>query len=158
MRRTLLVDFDLRRPVLDGVFGLPLEPGVCDALRGKGDAAALIRPTSTDHLSVLTAGRWDRMALASLANGAGGGLFQQLRRQFDFVIVDSSPILPVADTRFVSQHADAVLLSVFRDISEFPKIQAACEILDAFGVHDIEAVVTGGPSFAYGRESSEESR
>ena len=158
LRRTVLVDFDLRRPVLDGVFGLPLEPGVCDALRGKSDVADLIRPTSTEHLAVLTAGRWDRLALASLANGAGAGLFQQLRRQFDFVIIDSSPILPVADTRFVSQHADAVLLSVFRDVSEFPKIQAACEILDAFGVRDIEAVVTGGVSFAYGRQNSEESQ
>ena len=158
LRRTLLVDFDLRRPVLDGVFGLPLEPGLCDALRGKGDVGDLIRPTSAENLSLLTAGRWDRLALASLANGAAAGLFQQLRRQFDFVIIDSSPILPVADSRFVSQHADAVLLSVFRDVSEFPKIQAACEILDAFGVRDIEAVVTGGPSFAYGRQANEESR
>ena len=74
------------------------------------------------------------------------------------MIIDSSPILPVADTRFVSQHADAVVLSVFRDVSEVPKIQAACEILDAFGVRDMEAVVTGGASFAYGREDSEESR
>ena len=72
LRRTLLIDFDLRRPVLDGVFGQPLEPGVCDALRGKSDVGGLVRPTSTEHLSVLTAGRWDRLALASLANGAGG--------------------------------------------------------------------------------------
>ena len=75
LRRTVLVDFDLRRPVLDGVFGLPLEPGVCDALRGKGDVGGMIRPTSTEHLSVLTAGRWDRLALASLANGAAAGCF-----------------------------------------------------------------------------------
>ena len=158
LRRTLLIDFDLRRPVLDGVFGQPLEPGVCDALRGKSDVGGLVRPTSTEHLSLLTAGRWDRLALASLANGATAGLFQQLRRQFDFVIIDSSPILPVAEARFVSQHVDAVVLSVFRDVSEYPKIQAACEILEAFGARDIEAVVTGGPSFAYGREANEESR
>ena len=78
-------------------------------------------------------------------------LFKQLRQQYDFVIIDSSPILPVADTRFVSQHADTVVLSVFRDLSEVPKIQATCEILDAFGVRDLEAVVTGGSGFAYGR-------
>ena len=35
LRRTVLVDFDLRRPALDGVFGVPLEPGVCEALRGE---------------------------------------------------------------------------------------------------------------------------
>ena len=43
------------------------------------------------------------------------------------MIIDSSPILPVADTRFVSQYADTVVLSVFRDLSEVPKIQATCE-------------------------------
>ena len=53
--------------------------------------------------------------MAALANGGAGPLFKQLREQYDFVIIDSSPILPVADTRFVSQHADTVVLSVFRD-------------------------------------------
>ncbi len=151
LRRTVLVDFDLRRPGLDGVFGVPSEPGVCEALRGEGDLAGMIQPTGTEHLSVLPAGRCDRRAMAALANGGAGPLFEQLRQQYDFVIIDSSPILPVADTRFVSQHADTVVLSVFRDLSEVPKIQATCEILDAFGVRDLEAVVTGGSGFAYGR-------
>jgi capsular exopolysaccharide synthesis family protein len=152
LRRTVLVDFDLRRPALDGVFGLPLDPGVCEALRNKEDVTGMVRPTTTEHLSVLPAGHWDRQAMAALANGAAGPLFKQLREKYDFVIVDSSPILPVADTRFVSQHADAVILSVFRDVSEAPKIQAACEILEAFGAHNLETVVTGGRGFSYGRE------
>jgi Mrp family chromosome partitioning ATPase len=151
LRRTVLVDFDLRRPTLDGIFGVPLEPGVCDALCGRGDVAGMIQPTGTDCLSVLPAGRWGREAMAALANGGGGPLFKQLREKYDFVIIDSSPVLPVADTRFVSQHADTVVLSVFRDVSEVPKIQATCEILDAFGVRDLEAVVTGGAGFSYGR-------
>lgn len=66
-----------------------------------------------------------------------------MRAKYDFVVVDTAPILPVADTRFVSQHADTVILSVFRDISRSPKIMAAVETLDAFGVTSVEAVVTG---------------
>ena len=141
----------MRRPGLDGVFGVPPEPGVCEALRGEGDLAGMIHPTGTDTCRVLPAGRCDRQAMAALANGGAGPLFKQLREKYDFVIIDSSPILPVADTRFVSQHADTVVLSVFRDVSEVPKIQATCEILDAFGVRDLEAVVTGGRGFSYGR-------
>jgi polysaccharide biosynthesis transport protein len=57
--------------------------------------------------------------------------------------VDSSPILPIADSRFVSQYVDSVVLSVFRDVSQAPRIRAACEILEAFGVQSVEAVVTG---------------
>ena len=152
LRSTVLVDFDLRRPAMDGIFGLPLEPGVCEALRSKGDVSGMIHETSTEHLSVMPAGRWDRQAMAALANGAAGPLFKQLRERYDFVIVDSCPVLPVADTRFVSQHADAVVLSVFRDVSESPKIQATCEILEAFGVRNLQTVVTGGGGVAYGRE------
>ena len=142
-RRTVLVDFDLRRPAFDKVLGLPLEPGVSEVLRGQADASEVVHETGTDNLYVTTAGRWDRQALTALANGAAGRLFDALREQYEFMVVDAAPILPVADTRFISQHVDTVVLSVFRDISRAPKIAAACEILEAFGVGCVEAVVTG---------------
>ena len=149
-RKTVLVDFDLRRPAFDEVFGLPLEPGVCEVLRQKNAVSAFVHQTA-DNLAVVTAGRWDRSALASLSNGAAAAMFKQLREDYDFVVVDTSPILPVADARFVSQHVDSVVLSVFRDISEVPKIEAACEILAAFGVNALEAVVIGPNNNMYGR-------
>ena len=139
----VLVDFDLRRPAFDEIFGLPLKPGVSEFLRGEVELDDAVQKTITDDLSVMTAGRWDRQALTALANGAAGDLFEKLRERFDFVLVDASPILPVADTRFVSQHVDAVVLSVLRDVSQAPRISAACEILRGFGVRVIEAVVTG---------------
>ena len=155
-RRTVLVDFDLRRPAFDEVFGLPLEPGVCEVLRQKDAVSAFVHQAA-DNLAVVTAGRWDRSALASLSNGAAAAMFKQLREDYDFVVVDTSPILPVADARFVSQHVDSVVLSVFRDISEAPKIEAACEILAAFGVNTLEAVVTGPNNNMYGRHMGYES-
>ncbi len=142
-RRTVLVDFDLRRPAFDKVLGLPLEPGVSEVLRGQADTSEVVHETGTDKLYVTTAGRWDRQALTALANGAAGRLFEAFREQYEFVVVDAAPILPVADTRFISQHVDTVVLSIFRDISRAPKITAACEILKAFGVGCVEAVVTG---------------
>ena len=63
----------------------------------------------------------------------------------------------MADARFVSQHVDSVVLSVFRDISQAPKIQAACEILAAFGVQTVEAVVTGPNDNVYGKHMGYES-
>jgi polysaccharide biosynthesis transport protein len=150
-RQTVLVDFDLRRPAFDEVFGLPLEPGVCEALRQQDSVSAIVHQVVAENLAVLTAGRWDRTALATLSNGAAAAMFKQLREDYDFVVVDTSPILPVADARFVSQHVDSVVLSVFRDISEVPKIEAACEILAAFGANNVEAVVTGPNENMYGR-------
>jgi capsular exopolysaccharide synthesis family protein len=152
-RRTVLVDFDLRRPALDGIFGLSVEPGVCEILRSRGAVPPVARPTAVDHLSVVTAGRWDRQTLAALANGAARTLLDELRAEYDFVVIDSSPILPVADTRLVSQHVDTVVLSVFLDVSRGPKVLAAYEILEAFGVQSVEAVVTGGDELFYGKDT-----
>jgi len=143
-RRTVLVDFDLRRPAVDGVFGLSAEPGVCEILRRQSDLAAALQTTGVENLSALAAGRWQRrVILTALANGGAGPILEGLRQQFEFVIIDASPVLPVADTRFVSQHVDTAILSVFRDVSEVLKIKSTREILDSFGVGTVEAVVTG---------------
>ena len=143
-RRTVLVDFDLRQPTLDGALGLPLGPGICEALRGEGDVTGMVQQTETEGLSVVTAGSWNRQVLSTLSNGVVGTVLEQLRMNFDFVIIDSSPLLPIVDTRLVCQHVDAVLLSVLRDVSQSSKVMAAQEMLDAFGVRSVEAVVTGG--------------
>lgn len=142
-RRVLLVDFDLRQPTFDEVFGLPRSPGICEILRSECDLANCIHAAGMENLSVLTAGRWDRFALAALANHSVASMFKELREDYEFVIVDTSPILPIADTRFVSQYVDTVVLCVFRDVSQAPRIRAACEMLEAFGVQSVEAVVTG---------------
>jgi capsular exopolysaccharide synthesis family protein len=142
-RRTVLVDFDLRQPSFDDAFGLERSPGVSEILRNESDLARAIQHTQTGNLSVITAGRWNRMALSALANGGADSLFKELRDEYEFVIVDTSPILPIADARFVSQYVDSVVLCIFRDISEAPRIRAACEILEAFGVQCVEAAVAG---------------
>jgi len=149
-RKTVLVDFDLRRPAIDKAFQLPLYPGVSEALCGEADATTLAQATALPNLEVVTAGRCDRHALQALANGGDKRLFDEFREMYEFVIVDGSPILPVADSRYISQHVDSVVLSVFRDFSRAPKVTAACEILEAFGVSDIEAVVTSSGEDGYG--------
>ncbi len=139
----MLVDFDLRQPSFDDAFGLARSPGISEILRNESDLSAAIQSTATSNLSVITAGRWNRMALSALANGGAYSFFKELRDDYEFVIIDTSPILPIADARFVSQYVDSVVLCVFCDISESPRIRAACEILEAFGVQCIEAAVAG---------------
>jgi capsular exopolysaccharide synthesis family protein len=149
-RRTVLVDFDLRRPAIDKAFQLPLHPGVSEALCGENEILDLVQPTGMKNLSVVTAGRCDVHALQALSSGVDERLFDELRGEYEFVVVDGSPILPVADSRYLSQHVDAVVLSIFRDFSRAPKVMAACEILESFGVHDVEAVVTSASEGGYG--------
>jgi Mrp family chromosome partitioning ATPase len=78
-------------------------------------------------------------------------LFDQLREQFDVVVLDTAPVLPVADTLLLSQFVDAVLFSVLRDVSQISKIQAAHERMTALGVPILGAVVAGTQVSTYYR-------
>lgn len=154
-QRTLLIDCDLRCPTIQMLFDLPLGPGVCEILRGESDVADIIQPTSAPLLSLLTAGRCDASAIESLAHGNLQRLFDEVHGQFDYIIVDSAPVLAVADSLQICQHVDAVLFSVLRDVSRLPRIYAAYEQLSRLGVRMLGVVVAGtqvedhGYSYSY---------
>ena len=160
--RTLLIDADLRRPMMHRLFDRPLAPGLCELLRGDVDLEEAIGPTPVSELTILTAGECDRSALRILSQGGIGPKFAQLKQRFDFILVDTSPILPVADAMQIAQYVDVALFSIFRDVSRKTKIKAAFERLQRLGVPVLGAVVTGardglynsdyyGPSSAYVR-------
>ena len=119
--RTLLVDFDLRKPTLHRVFDLPRGPGLSDFLRGDGEFAALVNSTEIENLSILTAGSPFANSLGTLANGVTRSLFEKVREDYAFVVVDGSPILPVVDSLLASQHVDSVVLSIRRDVSQISR-------------------------------------
>ena len=148
--RTLLVDADLRSPMMHRLFDLPQAPGLSELLRGEVDLDEAIGATAVEDLKLLPAGRCDRQALRILSQGGLGPLFDRLKERFDFIIVDSSPILPVADAMLIAQHADAVLFSIFRDVSRKTKVKAAFERLQCLGVPVLGAVVTGAHGGLYG--------
>jgi len=147
--RTVLVDFDLRRPAIDQLLGLPLEPGVSEMLRQESEFQEVVRQTADADFAVVTAGRWSHTGMGVLANGVAGGFIDKLREEFEFVVVDGSPILPVVDARFLSRYVDGVVLAVLRDVSRIPKIVETCEILGKFGARALGAVVTGSSNEGY---------
>jgi len=141
--RTLLVDYDMRRPSIHRLFGMPLGPGVTDCLLDELDVNQVVHPTDAENLSVVTAGNTLFDSLGPLANGVTTAFFEKARAAFAFVVVDACPILPVIDALLVSQHADTVILSVRRDRSEAPLVLRACEKLSAFGSRQYVVVLNG---------------
>jgi len=156
---TLLVDFDLRKPALHAMFDAPRGPGLTEYLRGKSELEPLIRESGVENLSMLTAGSPFADSLGALSNGVTKSLFAVVRDEFDFVIVDGTPILPVVDALLIGQHVDSVILSMRRDVSQIHRVRAACERLSAFGVEDFAAVLTGTSDepYDYGDAESPES-
>ena len=151
-RRTLLVDADMRNPAAHQLFGLTSAPGFSELLRGEVEPNQVVQNTSLENLSLLAAGAADRRALQALAQeGILRTVLDELKEQYDFVIIDVSPILPVADALLIGEHADAVLLSVLRNVSRLPAVHAAQQRLAALGIRVLGAVVIGEGMEAYGQ-------
>ncbi len=143
-RKTLLIDGDLRKPAAHRLFDLPGEPGFSDVLRGDIGTADVIRPTAVSRLCLMPAGQWDPHAQQALAQEAVGNIFEHLKEEFDTIIVDSCPVLPVADTLLLGQHVDTVVLSVLKGTSRLPEVYAARQRLAALDIPVIGAVFVGG--------------
>jgi capsular exopolysaccharide synthesis family protein len=149
-RKTLLIDADLRGPAAHRVFDLEAEPGFSEALRADADFDAVVRPTALSRLWLLPAGRCDAHAVQALAQDTLGAAVDQFKDQYDFVVIDAGPVLSVADTLLLAQHADAVLLAARKDVSRVPTVQAARDRLKAVGIHVFGVVVVGEQAEANG--------
>jgi len=145
-RKTLLIDGDLRRPAGHALFDLSLEPGLSEVLRGEVKAADAVKPTAISRLWMMPAGHWDSHAVQALAQDSVRTLLDQLKQQYDFIIIDSCPVLPVADSLVLGQHVDGVLFSVLRDVSRLPALHAAHQKMTNLGIRTLGAVVLGTKS------------
>jgi capsular exopolysaccharide synthesis family protein len=142
-RKAVLIDCDLRRPAVHRVFNLPAGPGLSELLRGEAEQPDVIYPGPIAGLSLIPAGRPDAAAVQALAHGGVRLLFQKLREQYDFVIVDSAPVLPVTDSQLVGQCADGVLLAVMMDVSRLTAIAAAHDRLVNLNIRILGTVIHG---------------
>jgi capsular exopolysaccharide synthesis family protein len=159
--RTLLVDCDLRRPSVHKVLGISACPGFSDVLRGEMDVSAAVQEGPLENLWVMPAGYAEFAAFQALAQHRSKDIFKVLKEQYDFVVVDSAPVLAVADSLLIGQCVDSVVFSVLRDVSRLPTVYHAYERLATLKVHILGAVVNGTEAdyyrarYAY-REPSED--
>lgn len=142
-RRTLLVDGDLRQPSVHTLFDMPLSAGLSEVVRGEAQADAVLHPAQVDGMWLLLAGQCDHRAIAGLAKEPAEALFNKLRSEFDFIVVDTGPVLTFADTMLMGSHADAAVLTILRDVSQIPSVYEARERLESVGVPVLGAVVGG---------------
>jgi capsular exopolysaccharide synthesis family protein len=149
-RKTLLIDSDLRSPAVHRLFEVPNQPGLSELLRGEVDVKDVICATAANNLWLIPAGQCDPHTLQALAQDALAPVLDQLKAQFDFIIIDSSPVLPIVDALVISQHVDVVIFSLLRDVSRIPNVYAAYQRLSGLGVRMLGAVVNGVDQDTYG--------
>jgi polysaccharide biosynthesis transport protein len=153
-RKTLLIDGDLRNPAVYRLFDVAPAPGLSELLRSEAQLADVLRPTGVPGLEVLTAGNYNAVTLARLAGDDLGGILAQLKESFDFILFDSSPVLPVTDSLLLARHVDGVVFSVLQNVSTLPAVDEAYQCLASLNVVLLGAVVSGArPDIAsYGRQ------
>jgi capsular exopolysaccharide synthesis family protein len=145
-RKTLLIDGDLRKPAAHKLFDISPEPGFSELLRNEVAVNDAIKPTAFGRLWLMPAGHCDGHAVQALAQDSVHALFEQLKQQFDFIIIDSSPVLPVADALLLGQNADSVVFAILRDVSRAPAVHAARQKIDKLGIRMLGAVLIGANS------------
>jgi capsular exopolysaccharide synthesis family protein len=147
--RTLLIDGDLQAPSVHALFGLPEAPGLCELLRGEIDLAAAVHPSPVPGLSVMPAGAWTLSTRQVLLGDRWRTIKEQLEAGFDFVVVDSSPLLLVSDTMMLAREADGVVLSVLMGVSQVMHVAETAARLKTIGARLTGVVVSGVPSEVY---------
>jgi capsular exopolysaccharide synthesis family protein len=151
-RKTLLIDCDLRRPSAHQLFEQTLQPGFSEVVLREVELEGAVRPTTTDvNLYLLPAGHWDREVIQELAKSGITAIFEKLQADYDFIIVDSHPVLPATDSLLIAQHVDAVIVSLMRDVSQVHHVHTACQQLSTLGIRVFGAVVNGVPVKDYGK-------
>lgn len=111
-RKVILVDADMRSPSVHSAFDLPNEQGVSNFLAGADSLEGMVHQTDRDGLTVLTAGPQPPNAADLLTGGRMRLLIERLQEQFDHVIVDSPPVIGLADAPLVAAAVESVIYVV----------------------------------------------
>ena len=118
--KVLVIDSDLRRPVQHKMVGLANRAGLVNVLTGELKPEDVIQETGVPNLWMLTSGRLRRGTIGIMNNTRLRNLLDHLKEQYDYILLDSPPILGVTDAAILASEVDGVLLVV--QYRKYPKI------------------------------------
>ena len=142
-RRVLLIDADLRGPQLHEMLGTTAAPGLSDYLQGKSDEFSIMQRGPLENLFFIPSGAGIQDPLELLGNGRMQMLLQKVEPLFDWIVVDSPPVIPVSDASVLAKACDGVLMVVRSNSTpadlaqkarlEFPEESLVGVVLNAAG-------------------------
>ena len=140
-KKVLLMDLDLRKSGIAVELGIAPYPGLGEFLLGSVPMEKIVRNSSVPELYVVPGGRPIPSPADTLAGEKFRSFLRELRGQFDLVVLDTPPILPVPDALTISEQVDAFIL-LFR-LSHTPH-QLFRQAVDELGERKIMGVVLNG--------------
>lgn len=142
-QRVLLVDADLRRGVLQKRLRLAPGPGLSAMISGQWSGAAIPHYEGIANLDVLQAGQAPPNPSELLGSAAMRACLEKWREEYDFVVLDGPPVLPVTDGVLLSAQVDATLLLVRAGMTEKPQLRRSFRMLHRDGGHLVGVVLNG---------------
>lgn len=141
----VLIDADMRRPTLHSYLDLVGSAGFSTVLSGGASLPDVLQKTRFSGLTVLTSGTIPPNPSELLGSMAAKEVLRELRTQFDYVIIDSPPLLAVTDAAIIATNADGVLIMCRFGQTKREQLTHAIKHLNDVGASVLGAVFTMTP-------------
>ncbi|MCT2557785.1 polysaccharide biosynthesis tyrosine autokinase [Tsuneonella sp. YG55] len=153
-RSVVIVDADMRNPTAHIFYEVANQKGLSNYLSGNSDLSDLIAPTKGGRVSVLPAGPTPPSTLELLSSERMRTIVRELASRFDHVLVDSPPILGLADAPLISRVVEGAVLAVEADNLKARRIKDGIVRLESAQTHIFGAILTKvdrrSPVYGYG--------
>ena len=136
--RTLLIDADMRHPRVHSAIGIDNGPGLDQVLSGQSSLADAIRSDPSSDLHILTAGTGSINPPDLLRSETMQRLLQQIRAEYDFIVIDTPPFVPMTDSQILTSLVDKMILVVRWGSTPVPVVQNVLK-----QIHRLDAPLVG---------------
>lgn len=128
-KRTLVLDCDLRKPRIHSFFKTKRYPGLVDYLFGQVSLEEIIRQSEMQYLQYITAGTIPPNPAELLESDKMKEFLQTISARYDYVLLDSPPVIAVTDSEILSRYVDATILVVSANNTEMELMEQSVAIL-----------------------------
>lgn len=147
-QKVLLIDGDLRRPSLNFLFRISNQLGLTDLLIKNAGIKDVVHKIGVDGPHIITAGRIPPNPAELLGSDRMSKILEQVKQQYDIILIDAPPILPVTDAQLLTRHVDGILLVVSSRKTSIADAQKAKGLLEHVG-GNIAGVVLNNQKIKY---------
>ena len=128
-KRVVIIDGDMRKPVIHSIFEQPGQPGLANFLSGGASLVEILKPTQIPDLFLIPAGPVPPNPVQLVTSEAFMELLKELEKDFNYVIVDTPPLIGFTEARAISSLADGVLLVVKHHETSRGAVRLAVQLL-----------------------------
>lgn len=140
-KKTIIIDCHQKKPDIHKIFKLPNKDGLTNIMRNEIKISDLIKSTTQENLFVLVSGNLLSNSSKLFEHPSFEGLIKELKESFDFIILDSPPILVGADTQMILKHVDGCILVVAARTLDRDEVVKAKEVLDKVSTNILGVVL-----------------